>query len=74
MQKYFYLIILYQNIINILILSQLNKRVGLSNFLNRTSGHRNGVASGIVIGRRYLAEEVSKIQKCGQFLRGFKTL
>jgi hypothetical protein len=42
--------------------------------LNRTNGHRNGVAGGIAIGRRYLAEEVSKIQKCGQFLRGFKTL
>jgi len=61
MQKYFYLIILYQNIINILILSQLNKRVGLSCFFNRTSGYGNGVVGRIAMREHISVDEASKI-------------
>lgn len=35
---------------------------------------RNGVTGGIAMRGHILVDEASKIQKCGQFLRGFKTL
>ena len=43
-------------------------------FSQQASEHkRNSVADRIVMKRDISTEDVSKMQKCGQFLRGFKT-
>ena len=67
------MIILYQNIINILILRSIKQASWTIQFSQQASEHkRNSVADRIVMKRDISTEDVSKIQKCGQFLRGFK--
>ena len=68
------MIILYQKIINILILRSIKQASWTIQFSQQASEHkRNSVADRIVMKRDISTEDVSKMQKCGQFLRGFKT-
>jgi hypothetical protein len=52
----------------------LNKRVGLTCFLNRTSGHRNGITGGIAMRGGYFGRRSIKNIKVRSILKGFKTL
>ncbi len=44
----------------------------MSGFLNRTSGHKNGVAGGIAMREGYFDRRSIKNIKVRSFLRGFK--
>ena len=64
-KKYFYLIILYQKIINILILRSIKQASWTIQFSQQASEHkRNSVADRIVMKRDISTEDVSKMQKC----------